>query len=169
MFDLDAFREFREGLAHLRDGDPDAALPLLRQASKRDSENPYYISYYGLSLAASERRWEEAEKLCHSAVCRARRQAQLYLNLAEVYLAADRRQAAVDTLALGLHYLPKDIRLQTQYGKLCSRRQPVLGFLPRTHALNRGLGRVRQRLVNVMPRRRWLEVDPSDATRSVTA
>jgi hypothetical protein len=68
-----------------------------------------------------------------------------------------------------LHYLPKDIRLQTQYGKLCFRRQPVLGFLPRTHAVNRGLGLIRQRLVNVMPRRRWLEVEASDTTHSATA
>jgi predicted Zn-dependent protease len=166
MFDLDAFREFREGLAQLRDGDPDAALPLLRQASKRDPENPFYVSYYGLSLAASERRWEEAEKLCHAAVCRARRQAQLYLNLAEVYLAADRRQAAVDTLALGLHYLPKDVRLQIQYGKLCSRRTPVLAFLPRTHAINRSLGRMRQRLVNFVPRRRWLEAGATGAAQA---
>ena len=163
MFDLDAFREFREGLASLRDGDPSAALPLLRQAAKRDPENPYYVSYYGLSLAASERRWEEAERLCHSAVCRARRQAQLYLNLAEVYLAADRRQAAVDTLALGLHYLPLDTRLRTEYGKLCSRRLPVFAFLPRAHALNRSLGLLRHRLANYMPRRRWLEAGESRA------
>lgn len=163
MFDLDAFREFREGLARLRDGNPETALPLLSQAAKRDPENPYYISYYGLSLAAAERRWEEAEKLCHGALCRGRRQAQLYLNLAEVYLAADRRQAAVDTLALGLHYLPKDVRLQTQHGKLCSRRPPVLAFLPRAHAINRSLGRMRQSLVNFLPRRRWIEVGASGA------
>ena len=31
MLDLIAFREFREGLALLRDGDPGAALELLRE------------------------------------------------------------------------------------------------------------------------------------------
>lgn len=163
MFELDAFREFREGLAKLRDGDPILALPLLRQAAKRDPENPYYVSYYGVSLAAAECRWEEAEKLCHSALCRARRQAQLYLNLAEVYLAADRRQAAVDTLALGLHYLPNDIRLQTEHSKLSHRRSPVLAFLPRAHAINRGLGRVRHWTLAFIPRRRWLEANASRA------
>lgn len=163
MFDLDAFREFREGLALLREGEPERALNLLREAAKRDPENPYYVSYYGLGLAAAERRWEEAEKLCHSAVCRARRQAQLYLNLAEVYMAADRRQAAVDTLALGLHYMPNDFRLLAEYGKLCFRRSPVLPFLPRAHAINRGLGRMRHWLVNFVPRRRWLEASASRA------
>ena len=163
MFELDAFREFREGLAKLRDGNPALALPLLREAAKRDPENPYYVSYYGVSLAAAECRWEEAEKLCHSAVCRARRQAQLYLNLAEVYLAADRRQAAVDTLALGLHYMPNDIRLQTEYTKLSFRRTPVFGFLPRAHALNRNIGRLRHWVLNFIPRRRWLQVDASRA------
>src|SRR6185437_3369197 len=106
MLDLDAFREFREGMARLRDGESESALKLLRQAAERDPENAYYVSYYGLSLAQAERNWAEAERLCHLAVCRNRRQAQLYLNLAEVYLGSQRRQAAADTLARGLHYIP---------------------------------------------------------------
>jgi cytochrome c-type biogenesis protein CcmH/NrfG len=54
MLDLFAFREFREGLAMMRDGEAEKAMALLRQASERDPENPYYLSYYGLSLAYAE-------------------------------------------------------------------------------------------------------------------
>jgi hypothetical protein len=54
MLDLFAFREFREGLAMMRDGEAERAMGLLRQASERDPENPYYLSYYGLSLAYAE-------------------------------------------------------------------------------------------------------------------
>ncbi len=54
MLDLFAFREFREGLAMMRDGDAEKAMTLLRQASERDPENPYYLSYYGLSIAYAE-------------------------------------------------------------------------------------------------------------------
>ena len=159
MIDLDAFREFREGLALLRDGDAGAAVELLRHAAERDPENSYYISYYGLSLGLSEGMWAEAERLCHRAVCRGRRQAQLYLNLAEVYLGSGRRQAAADTLVQGLHYLPHDVRLQMQFGKLMTRRPPVFSFLPRTHGLNRSLGTWRHRLMQHIPRRKWLEAN----------
>ena len=101
-------KRFEQGWGYSVRRRPEKAVVLLRQAAERDPENPYHLSYYGLSLAAAERKWEEAERLCHTAVCRARRQAQLYLNLAEVYLASDRRQAAADTLARGLHYLPHE-------------------------------------------------------------
>ena len=40
MLDLFAFREFREGLAMMRDGEAEKAMTLLRQAVERDPENP---------------------------------------------------------------------------------------------------------------------------------
>ena len=163
MLDVDAFQDFRVGLARLRDGDATAAVELLRQAAKRDPENPYYLSYFGLGLGHAEGMWGEAERLCHRAVCRGRRQAQLYLNLAEVYVASGRRQAAADTLALGLRYMPHDPRLQEEFSKLIVRRPAVLRFLPRAHTVNRGLGRLRHLLLLHGLRRRWLEVQPSEA------
>ena len=166
MLDVDAFQDFREGLARLRDGDAAAALELLRQAAKRDPENPYYISYFGLGLGHAEGMWGEAERLCHRAVCRGRRQAQLYLNLAEVYTASGRRQAASDTLALGLHYMPHDVRLQEEFCKLIMRRVPLFKSLPRSHAVNRVLGKLRHLFCLYAPRRRWLHVQqqqPSEA------
>jgi tetratricopeptide (TPR) repeat protein len=163
MLDLFAFREFREGLAMMRDGEAEKATTLLRQAAERDPENPYYLSYYGLSLAYAEGKWADAERLCHMAVCRARRQAQLYLNLAEVYAGSGRKMAAADTLARGLHYLPGDMRLQDELGKLAIRRPPILGFLPRTHILNRTFGHLRHRLLSHIPRRKWLTVRESQA------
>jgi Flp pilus assembly protein TadD len=163
MLDLDAFREFREGLAQLRDGQATNAVELLRHASQRDPENPYYMSYLGLSLGHAEGMWAEAERLCHTAVCRGRRQAQLYMNLSEVYLCSGRRRAAADTLARGLQYLPQDSRLQLEFGRLLERRPPVLGFLPRGHVVNRSLGHLRFWLLHHMPRRRWLEPTESRA------
>jgi tetratricopeptide (TPR) repeat protein len=164
MLDVDAFKDFREGLARLRDGDAIAALELLRQAAKRDPENPYYLSYYGLGLGHAEGMWAEAERLCHRALCRGRRQAQLYLNLAEVYVTSGRRQAAADTLALGLHYMPHDARLQMEFSRMIIRRAPVLRFLPRAHVVNRALGRLRHFALLHIPRRRWLQVQqPTEA------
>ena len=163
MLDVDAFEDFRVGLARLRDGDAVAAIGLLRQAARRDPENPYYLSYFGLGLGHAEGMWGEAERLCHRAVCRGRRQAQLYLNLAEVYVFSGRRQAAVDTLALGLHYMPHDLRLRDEFSRLIVRRVPVLKVLPRAHVLNRMLGRMRHNFLLHIPRRRWLQVQTSEA------
>ena len=161
MLDVDAFQDFRLGLARLRDGDAIAAMELLRQAAKRDPENPYYLSYFGLGLGHAEGMWGEAERLCHRAVCRGRRQAQLYLNLAEVYVASGRRQAAADTLARGLRYMPHDARLRDEFSKLIVRRPPVLKRLPRSNSINKLLGRLRHTLMLYTPRRRWLEVAPA--------
>lgn len=150
MIQIEAFQEFRAGLTHLRGGDAHKALPHLRSALDRDPSNPYYISYLGVAVAAAEQKWAEAEKLCHSAMRMNRRQAQLYLNLAEVYVAADRKQDAADILARGLHYAPHDLRLKMALDRLALRRPPVLAFLARGHLVNRNLGRLRHNVLQVL-------------------
>src|SRR6267142_1281570 len=150
MIHLEAFQEFRSGLAFLRGGDAIRALPHLRTALDHEPSNPFYISYVGVAVAAAEQRWAEAEKLCHSAMRMNRRQAQLYLNLAEVYVAADRKQDAADTLVRGLRYAPHDQRLKIGLDRLAIRRPPVLPFLPRTHSMNRNLGRLRHHAMQVL-------------------
>src|SRR3979411_2797796 len=114
MIHLEAFPEFRSGLAFLRGGDAIRALPHLRSALDHEPANPFYISYVGVAVGAAEQKWAEAEKLCHSAMRMNRRQAQLYLNLAEVYVAADRKQDAADGPAGGRHYDPPHTRLQRE-------------------------------------------------------
>ena len=150
MIDLQAFQEFRSGLTFLRGGDAHKALPHLRCALDHEPANPFYISYVGVAIAAAEQKWAEAEKLCHSAMRMNRRQAQLYLNLAEVYVAADRKQDAADILARGLHYAPRDQRLQMALDHLAMRRPAVLPFLPRQHALNRNLGKIRHHALQIL-------------------
>jgi predicted Zn-dependent protease len=150
MIDVEAFHEFRAGLAFLRGGDAHRALPHLRRALDHEPANPFYVSYVGVAIAAAEQKWAEAEKFCYSAMRMNRRQPQLYLNLAEVYVAADRKQDAADILARGLHYAPHDQRLKMAFDRLSIRRPPVLPFLPRKHVLNRNLGRIRHRTMQVL-------------------
>src|SRR6201984_3930251 len=102
MLDTEAFREFKQGLSFLRDEYPVKALPHMRRAAELDKNNPYYMSYLGVVLARSEEKWGEAERLCDAAVRMKRNQAQLYLNLAEVYSAAGRREEALEVLEGGL-------------------------------------------------------------------
>jgi len=150
MIQIESFQEFRAGLALLRGGDAHKALPHLRSALEQEPSNPFYISYVGVAIAAAEQKWAEAEKLCHSAMRMNRRQAQLYLNLAEVYVAADRKQDAADILARGLHYAPHDSRLKMALDRLAMRRPPVLAFLLRAHLINRSLGRLRHHALQVL-------------------
>ncbi len=150
MIQVEAFQEFRAGLALLRGGEAKKAMPHLQSALEEEPANPFYISYMGVAVAATAQKWAEAEELCRSAIRMNRRQAQLYLNLAEVYAAADRKQDAADTLVRGLRYSPHDLRLRMALDRLAVRRPPVLRFLPRSHALNRGLGKLRHHAMRVL-------------------
>ncbi len=143
MLDTEAFREFKQGLSLLRNDYAQKALPHMRRAVELDKNNPYYMSYLGVVLARSQSRWAEAEQLCDSAVHMKRNQAQLYLNLAEVYATAGRREDAVEALRAGLKYARRDVRLNIALNRLTERRAPVFSFLGRKHPLNRQFGLLR--------------------------
>ena len=145
MMDTEAFREFKTGLTLLRDNYANKALPHMRKAVDLDKNNPYYMSYLGVVLARSEQKWGEAERLCDQAVRMKRNQAQLYLNLAEVYATAGRRDDAVEALRIGLKFARRDVRLTIAMNKLTHRRSPVFSFLARRHPVNRHLGLLRHR------------------------
>ncbi|GAC1668475.1 MAG: hypothetical protein NVS9B4_24400 [Candidatus Acidiferrum sp.] len=150
MMDTEAFREFKSGLTLLRGNYFVKALPHMRRAVELDKNNPYYMSYLGVALARTEKKWGEAERLCDSAVKMKRNQAQLYLNLADVYSQAGRREDAVEALAAGMKFARRDVRLTIALNKLAHRRQPVLPFLERTHLLNKKLGALRHRTLQML-------------------
>src|SRR5215813_1123077 len=149
MLDTEAFREFKAGLNLLRDNFAGRALPHMQRAMELDRNNPYYMSYLGVVLARSEQKWGEAERLCDAAVRMKRNQAQLYLNLAEVYATAGRRDDAVEALRSGLKFARRDVRLTIAMNKLTHRRSPVLSFLERRHPINRHLGLLRHRTLRM--------------------
>jgi Flp pilus assembly protein TadD len=124
----------------------------MRRAVELERHNPYYRSYLGVVVARAERKWAEAEELCDTAVRMKRNQAQLYLNLAEVYLVAGRREDAVETLNTGLKYARRDIRLNLAINRLSQRREPVFPFLGRKHFLNRQVGQIRHRTLYYLGR-----------------
>jgi Flp pilus assembly protein TadD len=150
MTETEAFREFKQGLTLLRGNYPVKALSHIQRAVELEKNNPYYMSYLGVVLARSEKKWGEAERLCDAAVRMKRNQAQLYLNLAEVYATAGRRDDAVEALQEGLKYARRDVRLTIAMNKLAERRPPVLSFLGRKHPLNRQLGILRHRALTML-------------------
>jgi len=146
MSNTEAMREFKEGLDLWRNHCPQEGLAHLKRAAELDKANPFYLSYLGLALATVEGKPLEAEDLCYDAVRKQRDQPELYLNLAEVYRLAGKKEDAIDTLATGLRFTRQDGRLSAALEKLGRRRPPVLSFLDRKNFLNVQLGKLRHQV-----------------------
>jgi hypothetical protein len=71
------------------------------------------------------------------------------LNLAEVYATAGRKEEAVEALQSGLKFARRDVRLTIAMNKLTQRRSPVFSFLARRHPLNRQLGFLRHKTMQM--------------------
>jgi predicted Zn-dependent protease len=138
--------DFKECLKELREGRPEEALQHARRALGSAPKNPFYLSYAGLLAALTEQRFGDAETLCLEALGMQHNHPQLYLNLAEVYQNAGRPQEAIEVLEKGLVSAGHDFRIRRAREKIGARRRPVLSFLPRSHPLNRILGKWRHRL-----------------------
>jgi len=146
MAENSGLAEFKQGISLLREGHSSEALEYLRRASALKQQNPYYLSFLGVAMARAERKWGAALELCKTAASMRRNEAQLYVNLAEVYVSAGRRNEAVETLDRAVKYCGADARLMRTRAKLGERSSPVLPFLDRGNALNRGLGKLRHRV-----------------------
>ena len=147
MAEADAVAEFKEGMSFLRNNYARRALDHFARAVELDKTNPFYVSYLGVAMAAGERNWDAAEDLCTQAVKMRRAQAELYINLAEVYRLAGKRQDAMDTLSEGMRYTKRDPRIDEVLRRYGFRRPPVLPFLDRNNFLNRELGKLRYRVL----------------------
>ena len=147
MAENSGLAEFKQGISLLRDGHSSEALEYLRRASQLKQQNPYYLSFLGVAMARAERNWPAALELCKTAASMRRNEAQLYVNLAEVYVSAARRNDAVETLDTALKYCGADARITRIRAKLGKRSSPVLPFLDRGNALNRSLGKLRHRML----------------------
>lgn len=141
-----ALREFKEGIDLMRNHFPHQGLAHLKRAVDLDKVNPFYLSYLGLALATVEGKTLEGEDLCYDAVRKQRNQPDLYLNLAEVYRLAGKKEDAIETLTTGLKLTRHDVRLSVALEKLGCRRPPVLSFLNRKNFLNVKLGKLRHQL-----------------------
>jgi Flp pilus assembly protein TadD len=147
-----ALSEFKQGVRMLRDARPNVALAHFRTAADIEKHNPYYISFVGVSLARAERNWSSALNLCETALSMKYNDAQLYLNLAEVYSAAGRREEALLTLDRALASLGSHSGIEHARLKLGRRRPAVLSFLDRQNILNRHLGTLRHRILKWLNR-----------------
>lgn len=147
MTDNAGLAEFKRGIDLLKKGQSAEALEYLRHAAELKQQNPYYLSFLGVSMARAERKWTSAVELCKTALSLKRNDAQLHLNLAQVYVSAGRREDAVQTLDTAVSYCGTDARIRRMRGRLGRRGSPVLPFLERENFLNRNLGKLRHRVL----------------------
>lgn len=150
MGDNSAVAEFKQGVQLLQEGYPVEAHERFNRAVELEKQNAYYLSFLGVSEARGQRDWAAATDHCKAALSLKRNEAQFYLNLAEVYLLAGRREDAVAALDNGLIYLSDDSRIRRARARLGKRRSSVLPFLERGHFLNRSLGKLRHRILVLM-------------------
>ena len=146
MAEDSAIADFKLGINLLRKGHSAEATEHFRHAAELEQENPYYLSFLGVSVARAQRKWAAAVKLCQMALSLRRNEAQLYLNLAEVYVSAGQRDEAVEVLDRALIYFSADTRIRRARANLGMRSSPVLPFLERGHFLNKSLGKLRRRV-----------------------
>ncbi len=127
-------------LAKLADDDDLTALELLEKAEKILS-TPKARSYLAYCRAKIKYEFTEAAKMCTRAVKEEPDNPEHYLNLARIYLLANMRKPALQTIRKGLKLGP-DNELMKEFRKFERRRNPVFASLPREHFLNRNVGKL---------------------------
>lgn len=120
----------------------EAAIELERRVGARQIQ-PRYLSWYGLCLTLERKRGHEGIYFCREATAREQYNPDLYLNLARACLAAGRRREAHEAIEAGLQLHPDHDGILKLRRDMGARRRPALPFLPRGHALNVLLGRMR--------------------------
>jgi tetratricopeptide (TPR) repeat protein len=155
---LSAENHFRQGLAHLADGDALGASQEFHQAiqieRQRHVRRPQmrYVSYYGLSLAMAHGPTQESILACESAARRDFFNPDLLLNLGKVYALAGLTTRALAAFERGLKQAPNHPSLHVERAKIERRRTVAIGWLSRSHTANRVLGRLRTSLNERMSR-----------------
>jgi hypothetical protein len=135
-----------EGIRKFEAGDLIGAHESFGAAHARAMNDPFLMSWHGLSLVLVDHNSNLGALYCDEALRRAGTDADLLLNQARVYLALGQRERAVRAVQRGLICAPDHPGLRLAHASLGWRRKPVIPVLGRNHALNRLLGKLRHRL-----------------------
>jgi len=140
-------KEFELGMQYFRDGYVGKALEQIKAAAEAAPQNAIYMSYLGLLVAAAQKDFDNAEKICLMALKLDRGEPQCYLNIAEVYTRGKRPKEAMEALREGLRRTKRDARIADAIARLSGRRTPLFPFWEREHPVNMALGRIRHKIL----------------------
>lgn len=140
-----ALAAYEEGRTAFAARDLETAHRAFERAHRRDSRDPRFMSWYGLTLVLVEKNSLLGIELCDQALRAVGPDPELLLNLARVHLALNQRERAVRAILRGLEAFPDHPGLIAARDGIGIRRPPVISFLSRDNPLNRILGRLRHR------------------------
>jgi len=146
---------YRKGVALLERRNYKDAILLFRNAIDQErvegvkTPKMKFVSFLGLALTYQQGRSEEGAKLCEQAVKRDFLDPDLFCNLGIVYLRNRQKARAFEAFQKGLNLEAGHQRIREELERFDRREQPVFAFLPRTHPVNRLVGRLRHRLRNL--------------------
>jgi Flp pilus assembly protein TadD len=144
--DDDSVKVFKAGLVMLRNDNVQEAVLAFEHALRLAPDEPFTLSYLGLSMAMIRRRVHEAMAFCERAVQTEQYHPELYCNLGRVYLMSGNRQKARQAFHRGLELDPKNDEIHEQLRRMGIRKPPPLSFLPRDNQINVVLGKTLRRL-----------------------
>lgn len=154
---LDSFKlsppeHYERGLALLAKSPTPEAYEHLSRAYLGAPQKASYRSAYALGLALVKGQFLGAVELARGAVREEFYNAELYLNLARIYEAFGFKAEAIRYLRRGLMVDPNDQGIRNKLAHFGERRRPPLRFLPRGHWMNRVLGRIQARCLDLTGR-----------------
>lgn len=115
-----------------------AALACLERALGLE-DNPRWYSYLGYCVAKERGQVSRGVELCMASIERDPDAGEHYLNLGKVHMVSGNKTSAIRAFREGMAR-GGSAEIIEQLKALGQRKPPVIGFLARTHPLNRYLG-----------------------------
>jgi tetratricopeptide (TPR) repeat protein len=134
---------------HLRKGNQKAAFSLLQQAALQYPDDPFIFSYYGCLQALVDKKYRAGVEKCKQAISMIRKESSFgedmlypvfYLNLGRAYVAAGRKNDALDSFGKGLKYDNNNRDILMELRVLGSRKKAPVPFLDRSNPINKYIG-----------------------------
>lgn len=131
------------------------AIKLLNTALDLYPDEPLFLSYYGYLEAILNRNYKEGIDACQRAIKLIKEKIPygyeiyfpgLYLNLGRCYLASGNKKYAFESFQRGLIFDSNNGDLLQEMKKLGTRRKPIVCFLPRSHPINKYIGKILYKL-----------------------
>ena len=137
----------KEGIALVRAGRVVEAVFFFEEMLQTYGRGASTLSLLGLSMAKAKGDFHAAEKLCLEAINKSFYRADLYRNLADVYLLWNKKAQAISALRSGLKVDRRNKSLINDLVKLGPRTKPPIPFLSRSNPLNKYIGMAKSKFV----------------------
>ena len=140
--------------ASLRQGNQKEAFSLLQQAALQYPDDPFILSYYGCLQALVDRKYRAGVEKCKKALSLIQRESSFgeemlypgfYLNLGRAYVAAGKKDDALDAFKKGLKYNSGHRDILNELRALGKRKKAVVPFLDRSNPINKYIGLILRR------------------------